>query len=40
MINEKYNEENTKKAQELTKKLEEEFARRQEMLRLLEEKHD
>lgn len=40
MINEKYNEENTKKVQELTKKLEEEFARRQEMLRLLEEKHD
>lgn len=39
MINEKYNEENTKKVQELTKKLEEEFARRQEMLRLLEEKH-
>ena len=39
MINEKYNEENTKKVQELTKKLEDEFARRREMLRLLEEKH-
>lgn len=32
MINEKYNEENTKKIQELTKKLEEEFARRNYLL--------
>ena len=32
MINEKYNEENTKKVQELTKKLEEEFARRNYLL--------
>lgn len=38
MMNTKYNEENTKKVQELTKKLEKEFARRQEMLRLLEKK--
>ena len=32
MINEKYNEENTEKVQELTKKLEEEFARRNYLL--------
>lgn len=32
MISEKYNEENTKKVQELTKKIEKEFARRNDFL--------